>query len=47
MFGDQLIERTRALRHPLSVGLDPYLERIPEVFRRGSMKPEDPETALR
>ncbi|MFY9844782.1 MAG: orotidine-5'-phosphate decarboxylase [Terriglobales bacterium] len=44
-FGDRVIERTRALRHPLCVGFDPYLDRIPSLFRRGSMQPHDPETA--
>ena len=45
-FGDALIRRVRDLGHPLCVGLDPHLERIPELFRRGSMKPADPNTAL-
>jgi orotidine-5'-phosphate decarboxylase len=45
-FGDRVIERTRALGHPLCVGLDPYLDRIPPVFRRrGAMQPQHPETA--
>ena len=44
-FADRLIQRTRALGHPLCVGLDPHLGRIPELFRRGSMAPGDPETA--
>jgi len=44
-FADALIERTRSLGHPLCVGLDPHLDRIPELFRRGSMEPEDPQTA--
>src|SRR5271165_6327442 len=44
-FGDRVIERTRALRHPLCVGLDPYLDRIPSLFRRGSMQPQHPDTA--
>ena len=44
-FGDRVIERMRALGHPLCVGLDPYLERIPTPFRRGSMAPQHPETA--
>lgn len=43
-FGDRLIERMRALRHPLCVGLDPYLGRIPALFRRGTMGPGQPET---
>ncbi len=45
-FGDVLIGRVRELGHPLCVGLDPHLERIPELFRRGSMAPADPNTAL-
>lgn len=44
-FGDRLIERTRALGHPLCVGLDPYLHRIPSLFRRGAMHPQHPDTA--
>ncbi len=38
-FGDRMIERMRTLRHPLCVGLDPYLDRIPALFRRGGMQP--------
>ena len=45
-FADILVERVRALGHPLCVGFDPFLDRIAPVFRRGSMKPGDPETAL-
>ena len=45
-FADTVIERLRALGHPLCVGLDPFLDRIAPVFRRGSMKAGDPETAL-
>jgi orotidine-5'-phosphate decarboxylase len=45
-FGNALIRRVRELGHPLCVGLDPHLERIPELFRRGSMAPADPNTAL-
>ena len=45
-FADTLIERLRALGHPLCVGFDPFLDRIAPVFRRGSMKPGDPETAV-
>ncbi|MGE0623002.1 MAG: orotidine-5'-phosphate decarboxylase [Pseudomonadales bacterium] len=41
-FADRLIRRTRELGHPLCVGLDPYLERIPPQFRAGS----DPATIL-
>lgn len=44
-FADALIARTRALGHPLCVGLDPHLERIPPLFRRGSMAPGDERTA--
>ncbi len=44
-FADLLIERARELRHPLCVGLDPYLEQIPAPFRRGTMEPADPRTA--
>jgi orotidine-5'-phosphate decarboxylase len=44
-FADTLIERVRALGHPLCVGLDPHLEKIPPLFRSGSMAPGDPETA--
>ena len=44
-FGDRVIERMRALGHPLCVGLDPYLERIPTPFRRGTMAPAHPDTA--
>lgn len=45
-FADTLIERLRDLGHPLCVGFDPFLERVAPVFRRGAMKPGDPETAL-
>lgn len=45
-FGDRVIERTRLLGHPLCVGLDPYLDRIPALFRRGAMQPQDSDTAL-
>ncbi len=44
-FGDRVIQRTRLLGHPLCVGLDPYLDRIPALFRRGTMQPQRPETA--
>jgi orotidine-5'-phosphate decarboxylase len=43
-FADRLILRTRALGHPLCVGLDPHLAAIPEIFRRGSMAPADERT---
>jgi orotidine-5'-phosphate decarboxylase len=44
-FADRVIERARALGHPLCLGLDPYLDRIPEPFRRGSLQPADPRTS--
>jgi len=40
-----VIERMRALGHPLCVGLDPYLDRLPTPFRRGAMAPQRPDTA--
>ncbi|MCA9510785.1 MAG: orotidine-5'-phosphate decarboxylase, partial [Myxococcales bacterium] len=44
-FGDALVERVRALGHPLCVGIDPHLALVPEPFRRGAMSPDDPATA--
>jgi len=44
-FADQLVVRMRDLAHPLCVGLDPHLDRIPPPFRRGSMALDDPQTA--
>lgn len=44
-FADLLMRRTRELGHPLCVGLDPHLDRLPTLFRRGSMTPEDPRTS--
>ena len=41
-FADALIGRVRELGHPLCVGLDPHLDRIPPLFREGGMKPGDP-----
>ena len=35
-FADRLTARTRELEHPLCVGLDPYVDRIPAFFRSGS-----------
>jgi len=32
-FADRLTDRTRALGHPLCVGIDPYVERIPDRFK--------------
>ena len=43
-FADELIARVRDLGHPLCVGLDPHLNRIPPLFRRGDMSPSCPET---
>ncbi len=44
-FGDQLIKRVRELGNPLCVGLDPYLDKIPPLFRDGPMTPDDARTA--
>ncbi|MCP3982825.1 MAG: orotidine-5'-phosphate decarboxylase [bacterium] len=44
-FADRLIQRTRALGHPLCVGFDPHLALLPPLFRRGSMAPGDKQTA--
>ena len=44
-FADRLIGRMRALGHPLCVGLDPYLDRLPLPFRHGAMAPRQPDTA--
>ncbi len=44
-FADDLVERLRELGHPLCVGLDPHLERIPPLFRQGSMAPGEAMTA--
>lgn len=41
-FADALIGRVRELGHPLCVGLDPHLDRIPPLFREGGMKSGDP-----
>ena len=43
-FADQLITRVRELGHPLCLGLDPHLGKIPELFRRGDMAATSPET---
>ena len=45
-FADAVITKARSLGHPLCVGLDPHLDLIPPLFRRGSMAPEDPQTVL-
>ncbi len=43
-FADRAIRQIRRLGHPLCVGLDPHLDLIPPVFRRGTMHPRDPAT---
>ena len=44
-FADRVTVATRRLGHPLCAGLDPHLDRLPPLFRRGGMAPEAPETA--
>ena len=44
-FADRLIQRTRALGHPLCVGFDPHLPALPDLFRAGSMAPGEAATA--
>lgn len=44
-FADNLVGRLRELGHPLCAGLDPHLDLIPPLFRRGTMEPGDPKTA--
>ncbi len=44
-FADSLISRVRELGHPLCLGLDPHLAKIPAVFRRGDMAPTSEQTA--
>lgn len=44
-FADRAILAMRRLGHPLCLGLDPHLALLPEIFRRGSMSPQDPATA--
>jgi orotidine-5'-phosphate decarboxylase len=43
-FADTLVQRVRHLGHPLCVGLDPYLDRIPAVFGGGDLRPAGPDT---
>lgn len=43
-FADDLIARTREIGHPLCAGIDPHLERIPALFRQGTMAATDPAT---
>ena len=44
-FADRLTEQTRAFGTPLCAGIDPHLDLIPPLFRRGGMEPAAPETA--
>ena len=39
-FPDRLIEATRAFATPLCVGIDPHLDMIPPLYRRGAMTPD-------
>jgi orotidine-5'-phosphate decarboxylase len=43
-FADDLMARTRELGHPLCAGIDPHLDRVPALFRQGSMAATDPAT---
>ena len=43
-FADRFITKVRELGHPLCVGIDPHLGRIPPLFGRGAMTPSAPET---
>lgn len=44
-FADRLMAQVADLGHPLCVGLDPHLDRIPAAFRQGTMDPLDRQTA--
>ena len=44
-FADRLVQRVRKLGHPLCVGLDPHLDRMPPLFGGPSMDPGAPGTA--
>ena len=44
-FADRLIEATRAKGTPLCAGVDPHLDMIPPLFRKGDMKATAPATA--
>ncbi len=44
-FADAVIERVRALGHPLCVGIDPHLALIPKLFGGGALRAGDPQTA--
>ncbi len=43
-FGDGIMRRVRGLGHPLCAGIDPHIDRIPEMFRQGEMSVRDPRT---
>jgi orotidine-5'-phosphate decarboxylase len=45
-FADRLLARVRALGHPLCVGLDPQLGRLPPLFRKEAAPPGAQESAL-
>jgi orotidine-5'-phosphate decarboxylase len=44
-FASRLIEMTRARGNPLCTGIDPHLDLIPPLFRRGNMVANAPATA--
>jgi len=44
-FADRVILAVRDLGHPLCVGIDPHLSRIPELFGGGALRAADPATA--
>ena len=43
-FADRAMEAVRRLGHPLCVGLDPHLGRIPQLFKQGDMAPGEART---
>lgn len=43
-FADRVVGRCRQLGHPLCLGLDPHLERLPPLFGGGGRDPSDPAT---
>ena len=43
-FADRLTEQTRAFGTPLCAGIDPHLDLIPKLFRKGQMDPKAPAT---
>ncbi len=44
-FADRFLRSSRKLGHPLCVGIDPHLARLPAAFRRGAMQPGAAATA--